>query len=57
MLLVSELIKELHDILEEHGDIDIRIINSEGEAEQIEDIGLFEDFHPVNKEIYVYLSS
>lgn len=57
MLLVSELIKELQDILEEHGDIDIRIINDKGEAEQIEDVGYFEDSHPINKESYVYLSS
>ena len=57
MLLVSELIKELQDVLEEHGDVDIRIINDEGEAEKIEDIGYFEDTHPVNKENYLYFSS
>lgn len=57
MLLVSELIKELQDVLAEHGDIDVRIINDEGEAEQISDIGIYEDSHPINKECYLYLSS
>ena len=57
MLLVSELIKELQDVLEEHGDVNIKIINDEGEAVEIEDIGYFEDTHPVNKQNYIFFSS
>jgi hypothetical protein len=57
MLLISELIKELQDVLEEHGDVNIKIINDEGEAVEIEDIGYYEDTHPVNKENYLYFSS
>lgn len=57
MLLVSELIKELQDVLEDHGDVNIKIINDEGEAVEIEDIGYYEDTHSVNKENYIYFSS
>ena len=57
MLLISELIKELQDVQEEFGDVNILIINDEGEAVEIEDIGYHEDHHPVNKQNYVYLSS
>lgn len=57
MLLISELIKELQDVVEEHGDVNIKIINDEGEAVEIEDIGYYEDTHPVNKENYLYFSS
>jgi hypothetical protein len=57
MLLLLELIKELQDVLLEHGDIDVRIINDDGEAEVIADIGVYEDNHPVNKECYLYFSS
>lgn len=57
MLLVSELIKELHDVLEDHGDVNVKIINDEGEAVEIEDIGYFQDTHPVNQDKYIYFSS
>lgn len=57
MLLISELIKELQEALEEHGDVDVRIINDEGEDVEIGDIGYYEDTHPVNKENYLFISS
>ncbi len=57
MLLVSELIKELHNVLEEHGDVNVKIISDEGKAVEIEDIGYFKDTHPVNQDKYIYFSS
>ena len=57
MLLISELIKELQEVLEEHGDVDIRVINEDGEAEMIEDIGYYEDSNLVNQEKYLYVST
>lgn len=57
MLLISELIKELQDVTEEHGDVNVKIINEEGEAVEIEDIGYYQDTHPVNQENYLYFSS
>ncbi len=57
MLLVSELLKELQDVLEDHGDVNIKIINDEGEAIEIEDIGYYEDTYPVNNENHIYFSS
>ncbi|MCU7816895.1 MAG: hypothetical protein KZQ81_17275 [Candidatus Thiodiazotropha sp. (ex Rostrolucina anterorostrata)] len=56
-LLVSELIKELQDVLKDHGDVNIKIINNEGEAVEIEDIGYHQDTCPVNQEKYLYFSS
>lgn len=57
MLLISELIKELQEVLEEHGDVDIRVMNEDGEAQMIEDIAYYEDSNSVNQEKYLYLST
>lgn len=46
MLRVSELIKELHDVLEDHGDVGVKIVNNEGEAGGNRRYGVFSGHSP-----------
>ena len=54
-MLIEELIKELQDAHEEHGNIKIKLICADGEEVDIQSTGYYEDSH--YEESYLYLSS
>ena len=54
-MFIEELIKELQDAHEEHGNVKLKLICTDGEGVGIESIGYYEDSH--YEESYLYLSS
>ena len=54
-MFIKELIKELQAAHEEHGNVRIKVIGTDGEGVDIKSTGYYEDSH--FEESYLYLSS